>query len=198
VLDNFALLDEPRRPWIDPEELKKKFLALSASVHPDRVHNAPEDERRQADRRFSELNTAYNCLLEPKGRIRHLLELERGARPDDVQRIPPGLIDMSFDVGRLCKDADAFLREKRAVTSPLLQVQLFERAQNWCDKLNELQRGLNTRREDLFKELQQMNESWHESGSSQHLIRLEEIYQLLGYFGRWLDQLQERIVQLSL
>jgi DnaJ-domain-containing protein 1 len=196
--DNFALLDKPRRPWIDPEELKRKFLALSASIHPDRVHSAPEKEKRDAERRFTKLNSAYNCLRDPKDRLRHLLELERGAKPNDVQRIPAGLADLSFEVGRLCKEADAFLREKRAVTSPLLQVQFFERAQNWSEKLNELQRDLNARREELFKELQQMNESWQDSDSSQRLVRLEEIYRLLGYFGRWLEQLQERIVQLSL
>ena len=202
--DKFALLDQPRRPWIDPDELKRKFLSLSASVHPDRVHGAPDKEKRDAERRFTELNSAYNCLREPKDRLRHLLEMERGAKPDDVQRIPAGLMDTSFEVGRLCKEADTFLREKRAVSSPLLQVQLFERAQDWTDKLNELQRDLNARREQLFVELRQMNESWRtkspapEPDAGRRLDRLEEIYRLLGYFGRWLEQLQERIVQLSL
>ena len=37
MADYFALLDEPRRPWLDPEELKAKFHALTATVHPDRV-----------------------------------------------------------------------------------------------------------------------------------------------------------------
>jgi curved DNA-binding protein CbpA len=202
--DKFALLDQPRRPWIDPDEVKRKFLALSASVHPDRVHGAPDKEKQDAERRFSELNSAYNCLRDPKDRLRHLLELERGAKPDDVQRIPAGLIDLSFEVGGLCKEADAFLRERRAVSSPLLQVQLFERAQEWANKLNGLQRDLNARRDELLKELQQMDESWRtnspalEPDFGKRLDRLEEIYRLLGYFGRWLEQLQERVVQLSL
>jgi len=201
--DNFALLDEPRRPWIDPEELKQRFLALSAAVHPDRVHNATADQRREAQHRFSGLNAAYNCLREPKDRLRHLLELERGEEPADVQRIPPGLTEAFFEVGQLCKETDAFLIEKRTVNSPLLQVQLFKRAQAYSEKLGTMQRDLNARREELLKELQSMNRFWQndsdepEPTSGKPLGRLEEIYRLLGYFGRWLEQLQERIVQLS-
>jgi TPR repeat protein len=36
----FALLSEPRRPWLDAEPLKQRFLARSNEVHPDRVHSA--------------------------------------------------------------------------------------------------------------------------------------------------------------
>jgi DnaJ-domain-containing protein 1 len=46
VTDYFALLDEPRQPWLDEEALKAKFFALSTSVHPDRVHALPEIERK--------------------------------------------------------------------------------------------------------------------------------------------------------
>src|SRR5215472_9636832 len=77
MVDYFALLDEPRRPWLDAEPLKEKFLALSATVHPDRVHNLSETERAAAQERYTELNAAYQCLREPKERLHHLLELER-------------------------------------------------------------------------------------------------------------------------
>src|SRR5947209_7004515 len=142
-MDCFALLNEPRRPWLDSDQLKQRFLALSSEVHPDRVHNAPAAERQAADRRYSELNAAYNCLREPKDRLRHLLELERGAKPEDIERIPPGLMDEFFAVGKLCRDTDAFLAEKAAVTSPMLKVQIFERAQEWTEKLMALQRNVN-------------------------------------------------------
>ena len=35
MTDYFNLLSEPRRPWLNPEALKQKFLNLSAEVHPD-------------------------------------------------------------------------------------------------------------------------------------------------------------------
>jgi curved DNA-binding protein CbpA len=203
MTDNFALLKEPRRPWIDSDLLKQKFLALSSEVHPDRVHNAPPVEKQAAVERYSALNAAYNCLREPKERLRHLLELELGTKPADIQRIPPGMMDAFFEVGRLCKETDAFLAEKAGVTSPLLKVQLFERGQEWTDQLNALQRTINARRDELLLELQAMNPVW-ESGSptgspraALPLERLEQIYRLLGYFSRWSEQLQERVVQLS-
>ena len=34
--DSFALLEKPRRPWLDPEELKESFHRLTAAAHPDR------------------------------------------------------------------------------------------------------------------------------------------------------------------
>ena len=121
--------------------LKQKFLALSAAVHPDRVHNLGEAERAAAQERYTELNTAYNCLREPKERLHHLLELELGAMPKDIQRIPSELMDLSLEVGKACREADAFLAEKAKVTSPLLQVTYFERGQEFVDKLQALASG---------------------------------------------------------
>src|ERR1700722_19060937 len=130
MTDNFALLDEPRRPWIDPEALKQNFLALSAQVHPDRVHNAPAAERQAADGRFSQLNGAYNCLRDPNERLRHFLELEQGTKLKDIQNVPPETTDLFFETGRLCKEADAFLEEKSRAGSPVLKARLFERSQD--------------------------------------------------------------------
>jgi DnaJ-domain-containing protein 1 len=204
VTDYFVLLNEPRRPWIDPDLLKEKFLALSAQTHPDRVHGAPEAERHAASLRFAEINAAYNCLREPKERLRHLLELESGAKPAGIQRVPPEMMDSVFEVGRLCQEVDAFLAKKAAVTSPVLQVQWFERGQDWMDKLHVLRQKINSRRDELLAELKAMNAVWENAGDSNTpagrlpLERLDEIYRLLGFLARWSEQIQERVVQLSL
>jgi DnaJ-domain-containing protein 1 len=196
MVDNFALFNESRRPWLDPEALKQKFLKFSAEVHPDRVHNASEAEKESANKRYAELNAAYNCLREPKERLLHLLELETSAKPKDVQRIPPGTMDLFVEVGQTCRDADAFIAERSKVTSPLLKVQLFEKGMEWTDKLNGLQQKINAKRDELFAELQTMNAAW-ETGSALPLERLEQIYRILSYVARWTEQIQERIVQLS-
>jgi len=52
------------------------------------------------------------------------------------------VMESFFEIGRLCKEADAFLAEKAKVTSPILKVGLFERGHEWTDKLNALQRKL--------------------------------------------------------
>jgi curved DNA-binding protein CbpA len=201
MTDFFALLNEPRRPWLDSDLLKQKFLALSANLHPDKIHSAGESEKSSAAKMFAEMNAAYQCLSEPKSRLLHLLELERGAKPKEIQHIPGGLADLFAEVAAVCRNADNFLIEKSNATSPLLQVSLFERAQGWREELNRLQKKLNALREQLLNELKRLDEQWRNCGSENRgdLLRpLEELYRLFGYFNRWSKQIQERVVQLSM
>ena len=199
--DCFALLNEPRRPWLDADLLKQKFHALSANLHPDRIHSASEADKSAATKKFTELNAAFNCLAEPKLRLLHLLELELGAKPKDIQQIPAVLADLFAEVANSCRSADGFLAEKSKATSPLVQVQLFERGQDWVEKLNVLQRKLNELREKLAGELKSLDAQWVSADAAAHreiLPKLEELYRLFGYFNRWNGQIQERVVQLSL
>jgi len=203
MTDYFALLDEPRRPWIEPDSLKRKFFALSAEDHPDRVHQASDAEKVAAQQRYTELSAAYNCLREPKERLRHLLELERGTKPEDIQRIPSDLMDVFMEVSALCRETDAFLAEKAKTTSPLLKVRMFDRGQGFTEKLMALQRRVNSRQEGLVAELKAIDAAWITGGQSdspggnEALRRLEELYRLFSYFSRWSGQLQERIAQIS-
>ena len=200
MFDYFALLNEPRRPWLDADLLKQKFLTLASDLHPDRVHNAGEIEKAEVTKRYAQLNAAYNCLAEPKLRLLHLLELELGAKPKDIQTIPTALADLFAEVANSCRNADGFLAEKGKATSPLVQVQLFERGQDWVEKLNGLQRKLNALCEQLTDELKSLDAQWIsvDAVSRQELLpKLEELYRLFGYFNRWNNQIQERVVQLS-
>jgi DnaJ-domain-containing protein 1 len=198
--DYFALLNEPRRPWLEADLLKQKFLAQSGSLHPDKIHLASDADKNVAAKQFAELNTAYNCLAEPKTRLLHLLALEMGAKPKDIQQIPKSLADLFAEVADACKSVDNFLAEKSNATSPLLQVQLFERGQDWVEKLNLLQRRLNELREQVLAQLKLLDAKWisvEENSRRALLPNLEELYRLFGYFNRWNNQLQERVVQLS-
>src|SRR5437764_13341599 len=125
MIDYFALLSQARRPWLDLDSLKQKFLALSTQCHPDRVHCANEEEKVVAQKRYTELNAGYNCLRDHKQRLLHLLELERGAKPSELQNIPADLMNLFLQVREVCQQADAVLAQKKTVTSPLLKVNLF-------------------------------------------------------------------------
>jgi curved DNA-binding protein CbpA len=199
-MDYFALLNEPRRPWLDADLLKQKFLTLASAAHPDRVHNASETEKVEVTQRYAQLNTAFNSLAEPKLRLLHLLELELGIKPKDIQTIPAALADLFAEVANNCRNADGFLAEKNQTTSPLVQVQLFERGQDWVEKLNGLQRKLNELREQLTHELKSLDARWISADAVSRreiLPKLEEHYRLFGYFNRWNNQIQERVVQLA-
>src|SRR5204863_7159110 len=140
--------------------LKQKFQSLSNPVHPDRVHSATDSEKQSANTRYAELNAAYNTLREPRDRLLHLLELEIGAKPDDIQRIPPGTMDLFVEVGQLCRDIDAFMAERANVSSPLVKVQMFQRGMEWTDKLQSLQQRIVAKRDELAVERWTMNELW--------------------------------------
>jgi curved DNA-binding protein CbpA len=201
MTDHFAVLNEPRRPWLDSEALKARFLALSSKVHPDRFHNADETERVAANQRYLELNSAFNCLRDHKERLVHLLELETGARPANTQRIPPGLMEIFMEVGRVCQGADAFLAEKTKATSPLARVNLFERGMEWADRLSVVLTRANSLQAALIEALKAIDAEWmsqmDQSKKAQLMGRLEQIYREFGYVNRWTAQLQERVVQLS-
>ena len=188
----FFLLDEPRRPWLDADSLKSKFFALSSEVHPDRVHSASETEKLAANRRYSELNAAYQCLREPRSRIRHLLELQLNAKPSDLTNVPDDLMELFFAVGKQFREVDAFLVEKTKATSPLLQVQLFERGMDRVDQLQAVSKQIVPRRDALLEELKSFDANWQS-----HTDRLLNIWRLLSFYERWLAQIQERIAQLS-
>ena len=205
MLDNFALLNEPRRPWLDAESLKQKFLTLSSEMHPDRAHGEGEAAREAATRRFAELNAAWQCLREPKERLGHLLELELGARPADAQDVPAAAMDLFFETGRICREADAFLAAKGKTSSPVIKAQMFGRGMELAGRLDGLLRVILRRREELLAELPGLNAAWEAApaaGSAGRaaalpLAAVEAVCRMLSYLGRWSGQIQERVVQLS-
>ena len=199
MTDYFALLNEPRRPWLDPEGLRKKFFALSAKVHPDKVQASETSPRADASKQFAELNAAYNCLRETKERLRHLLELELGGRPTELQQIPSDLADLFLEIGALCKQVDGFLAEKARASSPLLRAQMFQRGQEWVDRLTVTQSKVNERHSAIVAQLQSLDSKWmaYSAARSGLLTQLEEAWRLLGFFTRWSSQLQERLAQIA-
>jgi DnaJ-domain-containing protein 1 len=204
MTDYFSLLGEPRRPWLDPDSLKKKFLTLTATAHPDRVHNSDSVQKLEAQRRYTELNQAYQQLRNPKERLQHLLELETGTKPQQVQQVPADVMPFFFEVSQLFKETDAFLIQKAKTSSPLLRVQLFETGQGWVEKLNALQQQISGKQAGLLERLKDEDARWVANTGSEPrdrfdaLAKLEELYRQFSYFARWQSQLQEKIVQLSL
>ncbi|MBX3734495.1 MAG: hypothetical protein KF791_18110 [Verrucomicrobiae bacterium] len=205
MTDAFALLSEPRRPWLDPDALKCRVVPLLAASHPDRVHADGEAGRRAANERHASLNAAYNTLREPRDRLLHLYELEAGERPKDIQRIPPGTMDLFVDVGQTCRDLDAFLQRKAGATSPMVRVTLMQEGFEWLDRLQALQSRVNARHDALESELKSLNATWDaapaldspERRAALPMERLEQLYRSMSYVARWSAQLQERMVGLA-
>ena len=111
-----------------------------------------------------------------------------------------------MEISALCREADAFLAEKSRLTSPMLKVQLLERGMTLADRLKALAERLNGRQEELIVQMRNLNLAWETAPAvgaptRVHVLpcsRLEHIYRELSYLKRWIQQLQERWVQLSL
>jgi curved DNA-binding protein CbpA len=195
MTDYFALLGEPRRPWLEPAAIREKFLARSGGLHPDKIHAASDAEKAAAAAAFAELNAAQLCLADPKARLRHLLELERGAKPADIQQIPSALAGLFIEVSTACRNVDTLLAEKAATTSPLLLVGCFERSQAWIETLDALRLRLQEFDRQLADQLKALDAKWPAAEAASHaalLAEAEELYRLFGYFNRWNRQLTER------
>lgn len=206
MIDCFALFDEPRRPWLDLEALKERFLARAAAVHPDRFHESTPAEREEASRRYAELNSAHARLRDTKDRLAHLLELELGRRPADVQKVPAAAMELFFQVAQVCQETDQFLAGRGQVSSPMLKVQSFERGLELTERISGLQQVLAESLEFIEAQLRTLNDAWSTApavGSPRRtaqlpLDRLEAFYRECSFLARWRGQLQERFVQLSL
>ncbi|MDA1273962.1 MAG: hypothetical protein O2960_07910 [Verrucomicrobia bacterium] len=205
MTDHFATLVEPRRPWIAAEVLKQKFLAFTSEVHPDRKHGSSESEKRDAQDRCTALNAAYQCLRDTKARLSHLLELELNKKPGVVEEIPEGMMELFFQVGKLCKAVDQFLSQKNEAASPIAKVEWFEKGLDWTEKLTSLQNDIGGRHARYSEELKAMNSNWESADTLQGdariamlpIRRVEEIYRVFGFTSRWSQQLQDRVLNLS-
>ena len=204
-MDYFVLLGQPRQPWLDPASLKAAFLDQSARAHPDHVQAGPE-ERAAAAGRFAELNAAYICLREPRDRLLHLLELESGAPPANVQSVPGAAMELFMETGSVCRQTDQFLAARGRPASPLLQANKFEQALEWTARLQALQEQIRLRREALLADLREMNAAWCAAPPAPSPARagalpsrrLEEMARTLSYIARCAGQIQERLAQLSI
>ncbi len=98
MTDYFALLDQPRKPWIDLKELEKKYHALARATHPDQSKEPTAD--------FADVNRAYRVLRDPKLRLEHLLALEGHKIASATTEIPNDLAELFMEVASTMKTGD--------------------------------------------------------------------------------------------
>jgi curved DNA-binding protein CbpA len=195
MTDFFALLRLPRRPWLNEDAVKARFLELSATKHPDKAENKLE-----AESGFAELNAASNILKNPRERILHLLALEGFPRGGHVQNVPPAAMELFGEVGLLLRETDSFLAGKSKASSPMMKAQLFAAGLEWTDKLQAAVGRISTRLSDLFQQIQAIDARWtslEESDKTAALHQLEQISRALGFLERWRAQIQDRIHALA-
>ena len=188
--DPFAPFQLEPGPALDAGMLKERFVRETAGAHPDKFQQAPEAERLAAEKRYSELNRAHQVLSDPRQRLLALYELTKGEKPRDVQRIPPGTMDLFIEVGQACRDLDAFIERKRESGSALARAALAGDEMALQETLMQLGGKLENLAATLEKDLAALDARWR--AGERDLAALEAIYRKYSYLARWREQLQER------
>ena len=135
MTDYFALLDEARRPWIDPEQLKDKYFA-----------------RNRVGAADAGLNEAFRVLSEPKLRLQHLLTLE-GVPLSAGRPVPPQVAELFWNCGALLRDVDRWLSKNAEAGSALARALLSGERTAIEKKLQEQDRQLNATFENELRQL---------------------------------------------
>ena len=188
--DFFALLGEPRRPWLDPEAVKDTFHRLSRTEHPD------QQTAENAD--FARLNQAQATLRDPKLRLRHLLELEYPeVKLSGPSGVPAGLADWFVSVHGLLRETDAILAKKSAATSALAKALLAREEFAAREKVEATLEQLDALHATATAELQVFDARWMNDRPPEAAAVLHDFYQRFAYLSRWLEQLRERLFQLG-
>lgn len=194
MTDFFALLNEPRRPFLDPERIKDTFHRLSRTEHPDQ----PAAPAADSDAGFAVLNQAQATLRDPKSRLRHLLELEHPqVKLSGPSSVPASLADLFAPVHGLLREIDDLLAQKAAAPSSLAKALLARNEFVLRERAEERLAEVDSLQAVTLEELHGFDARW-EPRPPDAAPRLHDFYQRFAYLSRWSEQLRERLFQLGM
>lgn len=190
----FALFELDPTPSLDVSSLKERFARATSESHPDKFAQSPEAERLGVEARYAALNQAYQTLIDPRARLLALYELTKGQKPPDIQRIPPGTMDLFKEVGEMCRELDEFLERKRIKSGRLERAGLMSEELALQDALTALRMKLESFGATVDAEIAALDARWR--AGDKDLNALEAVYRKYSYLARWRQQLEEREIAL--
>lgn len=190
MTDCFALLEQPRRPWLSKEELKRKYYEKTRSTHPDIQGGADRDTASSAA-----INEAYEVLHDPARRLRHLFDLERVPPVTSHREVPAELTTLFPIAGELSQNADRLLQKSRAATNALTKSLLKPELLAVQGEVTRLLDMLKDLYNAALSEIRKIDEIW--IGDPQQFSVLQSILTKITYLRRWTSDLEEKQFQLS-
>jgi curved DNA-binding protein CbpA len=191
MIDYFAVLDQPRAPWLDPLSLKDAYHRKTLQAHPDTA--APGD----AENSFAQLNQAYQVLQDPKRRLQHLLELQGHPPTSSDQTVPQELQDLFPAIGALVQRAHLVLEKARTASNALSRSLLKPQILAVQKETKELRDKVHGVSEALLVHLRETSSRWTKNPAEEIAV-LSNLYFAFAYLTRWSAQLDEMAFQLSL
>lgn len=186
--DHFAILSQPRRPWLDAEALKNCFHRASAACHPDVAGSGDAAE-------FSAANTAYSALRDPVRRLRHLLELEAPDQLAAAAPVPPALAELFMRLAEL-RAALAAFHKKEAAAGALTRAVLTEERLALGPRVLALHAELETAHDAALADLRALDAEW-DARPANAPARLAALHQRFAYLSKWRAQLGEAQFKLT-
>ena len=178
MTDYFALLDEARRPWLDPEKLKEKYFARSRSTSID-----------------AQLNEAFRVLSDPKLRLHHLLTLE-GVELTVGRPVPPSVAELFWNSGTLLREVERWLVKNAEATSALSRALVSSERTKLEGNLEKLEEQLSRLYESELARLREIDAE-AELASPNDLPKLIELYDSISYLTRLREQVTEKRFRMS-
>jgi curved DNA-binding protein CbpA len=186
--DHFAILHQPRRPWLDEVALKEAFHRATSQHHPDISRDSGE--------KSAALNAAYAVLRDPASRLKHLLELEWPDPPPVAASIPAPLAEMFGKIAGVRQRRADLLKKEASSQSPLARALLAEKRAACRHEVEATLAALADIETAALAELQSLDAQWAQRDESMR-ARLIAAQQILAYLAKWQAQLREDLFQLD-
>jgi curved DNA-binding protein CbpA len=173
MTDCFALLGMPRSALLDESALQAAWHERSRAVHPDQ----PGGSAALA----AEVNAAYETLLAPEKRLKHLLELHQV--PWRAIPLSAELMAIFSDLGPRLQKAAALAKKKQQASSALAKALLANEEMTLREALEALGSEIEARREALIAAL-----------PADDLEQIQAAQATLSYLGKWQAQIREALL----
>jgi len=185
MTDYFALLGQPRLPWLDRAALKEVYHTKTLQTHPDSG----------AEAGFTDLNEAYQVLQDPKRRLQHLLELHQVLHPAPNQTVPADLQELFLQIGALNQRTQPLLEKIRGASNELSRSLLKGELISVQKEVAGLREKVGSMSAGAEKQLKEINSTWPADPARQ-IGALQDLHLRFAYLGRWSEQLDELAFQL--
>jgi curved DNA-binding protein CbpA len=187
MTDHFAVLHQPRRPWLDPDQLKREYQRLTITQHPDR-----QEQGNRLD--FASINEAYRVLSNPRLRLNHLLNLNNDANATTA--VPADMADLFMQAAALVQGIVGLLQKRDGAASALSKSLVEAEMADHRERGNRLLQQLDTLYGTALEDLRRADQSWLKN-PAEVIDELTRLAHRFGYLDRWINQLKERQFQLS-
>jgi hypothetical protein len=189
MVDCYALMDLPRRAWLDREEARTAFQRAGAARHPDAASS--ETERAEREISFQQLQEAYAVLASTPTRLKHLAALLDAGFESRSGVLDETLMKLFSSINEGLHQADALASKKEFATSNLARALLASECLETQEILETLGGKIVARQELLQERLM----AW--DANPQHQIAdLQNAAQEAAFLDRWEQQIQQRRMKL--